>query len=165
MCPNVILLRYRVVSVLARHSVLRDRHGKVDGSMWQLFVYVQVNSFVQNYSVCVCVCLFFLQWAMSCCQKDTCPPPTPPSWVFLLAAGLSNSAVSIVWAVDRVLLCRCYFREPCQIMLLLGPRLLANAAVKLKQIISKISRNVKCTWGQSLALLLLLFCYYMLLWP
>ena len=48
---------------------------------------------------CMCVSVFSLQWAMSWCQKDTCPPPTPHFWVFLLAAGLSDTAVSMERAV------------------------------------------------------------------
>lgn len=45
-------------------------------------------------AVCLHPLLCFFQWATLWCLKDKCAPPSPPSRVCLLAAGLSNTAVS-----------------------------------------------------------------------
>lgn len=45
-------------------------------------------------AVCLHHCLCFFQWVILCCLKDKCAPPSPRSWVCLLAAGLSDTPVS-----------------------------------------------------------------------
>lgn len=51
-------------------------------------------------AVCLHQCLCFFQWATLCCLKDKCAPPSPPSWVCLLAAGSSNTPVSKLFSND-----------------------------------------------------------------
>lgn len=50
--------------------------------------------------VCLHPLLCFFQWATLWCLKDKCAPPSPASRVCLLAAGLSNTAVSKLFEDD-----------------------------------------------------------------
>lgn len=55
---------------------------------------------------CMCspdglVLVVSLQWVTWCCQKEPCPPPSPPSWGSSPAPGSSTSAVSTTHTLSR----------------------------------------------------------------